>query len=923
MNWIRELLSRCAGLLHGRRLDGDLDQEVESHVDFAIEDNMRRGMTREQARTAALRAFGGVTQVKESYRAQRGVPFITVLLQDLRYAVRRLRTSPVFSLVVIVTLALGIGANTAIFTLVEGFLLRSLPVADPARLYRIGDRNTCCYHGNFENRDGDFDLFSYDLYRRLRQAAPEFEQLAAVQAGGSGYLLQYGAAAPRPLRTEFVSGNYFTTLGVGAYLGRPFADSNDRAGAPPVLVLSYSTWDTEFARDPAIVGATVYVQRHPFTVAGVAPPGFFGDRMASIPPDLWMPLSAETEIEGTNSAVTQPTTAWLYALGRLRRGTANAALQAKLSAVLREWMVQWPTFTAHGGADEIPRQHVVLAPAGGGIQKLQQQSGANLRMLMILSSVVLLISCANIASLLLARSTAQRTDVALRMALGAARFRIIRHILTESLLLSLAGGAAGLGVAWLGARAILALAYPEAHNMPLQAHPSWPVLGFTFVVCLCTGIVFSMAPAWASSQAQPAEALRGASVASRDRASMPQRTLIILQLAMSVVLLSSTFLLTQSLLNLEHRNFGIETAGRYTFQIDPRGSGYTFDRAPGLYRRIEERLGALPGIASVSFARYLPLAGNQWGSCIAVQGQSDESEDKCFSDWDRVSAQFFDAVGAPIVRGRGFTAQDNQSSVLVTVVNQAFAKKFFPGQDPIGKHFGRDGSRYSGTYQIVGVFADFVLTDPRAEPRALFLLPSTQRFTGYKDSESDAAEKASMFLDSVIIKTGGGTADVEMSVRKALAEIDPGLPIFRFVSYDSVVASNFNQERLIARLTSAFGFLSLLLASLGLYGVMSYFVARRTSEIGIRMAIGASRSLIIRMVLRGALTQLALGLAVGIPASLFMGRLMTSLLFHVSGYDPFALAAGAVALVLCAAVAALVPALRAASLDPVRALRTE
>src|SRR4051812_25351188 len=295
MDWLREMVSRCAALFHRRKLDEELDEELESHLEAAVEENLARGMTQDQARGAALRLFGGVTQIKESYRARRDIPLLTSLSRDVMYAVRRLRSSPGFALVVITTLALGIGANTAVFTLVEAFLLRSLPVADPSSLYRIGDRNTCCYHGNFENADGDFDLFSYDLYRHFRQGTPEFEQLAAVQAGGSGYSVQYGSAAPRPLRTEFVSGNYFNTLGVSTFLGRPFGDDDDHAGAAPVLVLSYVTWETEFGRDPSIVGATVYVQRHPFTVAGVAPPGFFGDRIASIPADIWMPLSAEIE----------------------------------------------------------------------------------------------------------------------------------------------------------------------------------------------------------------------------------------------------------------------------------------------------------------------------------------------------------------------------------------------------------------------------------------------------------------------------------------------------------------------------------------------------------------------------------------------------------------------------------------------------
>jgi len=924
MDWLHELLSRCTSFLRRRRLDADLEDEVESHLELAIEENMRRGMTREQAGISARRVFGGVTQIKESYRLQRGLLFFVSLGRDLRYAVRRLRSSPGFTLVAVITLALGIGANTAIFTLVQGILLRSLPVADPARLVRIGDRTSCCYNSGFEGKDGDFDLFSYDLYQQFRQAAPEFEQLAAVEAGGDGYTIAPGGSAPaRPMRTEFVSGNYFATLGVKAYAGRVFGEADDRIGAPPVMVLSYQAWDSEFARDPALIGSVVTIQKHPFIVAGVAPPGFYGDRIISIPPDFWLPLSAEVALDGANSSLPQRETAWLYALGRLRPGVNQPALQAKLSGVLRQWMLQWPDFTRNDGATVIRRQHVVLSPAGGGIQKLQQQTGDSLRLLMLLSSVVLLISCANIATLLLARSTSQRTAVALRMALGAERTRIVRQILTESVLLSTLGGLAGLAVAWLGCRAILVLAFPQAHNMPVEAHPSWTVLGFAFLVSLLTGMVFGTAPAWSSSRAEPAEALRGVNVASRDRSSLPQRLLVILQFAMSIVLLTSTLLMARSLRNLEHQNFGIETAGRYTFSIDLQGAGYTLDRLPGFYRDVEERIGAIPGVSHVSFARYIPLGGNQWGTCVIRPGEPEQTfGEKCFSDWDRVSAQFLDSLGVSIVRGRGFTARDSASSVPVVVVNQAFVKKFFPGKDPIGQHFGTE-AKFSSAFQIAGVFADFILSDPRDKARPLFLRPSMQRFAANTEQAALGAENSSMFLDQVIVSVAGPTPEVESLVRKTMAEIDPVLPVFRFSSYDSVVTSNFNQERLIARLTSAFGLLALILACVGLYGVMSYFVARRTSEIGIRMAIGASRSLIIRMVLRGALMQLIIGVAIGIPASLLLGRLMTNLLFHIRGSDPWALTGASLVLGVCAAVAALLPALRAASLDPVRALRAE
>jgi macrolide transport system ATP-binding/permease protein len=924
MDFIRTLLSRCAALFGKQRLDADLDEELRAHIDLAIEENLKRGMSEQEARRAALRDFGGVTQVTESYRAQRGLPFLEVLAQDVRYALRQLRNSPGFTLTAILTLALGIGVNTAIFTLVHGILLRSLPVTDPSRLYRIGDRDDCCYYDTFQNDDGDFDLFSYDLYLHLKQSAPEFEQLAAVEAGSNAYSVRNGSTPAKLMRSEYVSGNYFATLGVGAYAGRPLNESDDAPGAAPALVLSYRTWQTDFAADPGVVGSTVYLQMHPFTVAGVAPPGFFGDRVISNPPDLWMPLSAEPLIEGANASQKQVDEDWLYPLGRVRPGVNIGALQAKLSVALQQWLLTRSRYTDHGGAALIPRQHVVLAAAGGGIQRLQQKTGAGLRLLMILSTVVLLIACANIANLLLARCTARRSDVAVGIALGAARSRLIRQILTESVLLSLIGGAAGLAVAYAGSHTMLALAFPNAKNMPVQASPSLQVLGFAFLVSLLTGVIFGTAPAWMSSHAQPADALRGVNRSSGDRSSMPQRGLVILQVALSVVLLAGAFLMTRSLRNLEHQDFGINTANRYVLQYDPKGIGYTLDRLPALYREIEDRFSSLPGMANVSLVRYIPLGGNMWGSCVIPEGHpAPGPKDDCFAVWDRASTRFLDSIGVPIVRGRNFTAQDTATSQQVVIVNQAFAKHFFPNQDPVGKHFGVGQPQYSGTLEIAGVFADFKMSNPRGEARPLFFRPLAQQFTGYKEPEADAAEKSSMYVDFIILAFTRPQSDAEALARKTLAEIDPNLSVVHFSTYDSEVAGNFNQDRLIARLTSLFGALALVLASVGLYGVMSYVVARRTAEIGIRMSLGATRLTVVAMVLCGALLQIAIGLVLGVPAAVLAGHLMSSQLYGMSGYDPFALIAAISVLGLCAAAAGFIPARRAASIDPIQALRTE
>jgi len=846
---------------------------------------------------------------------------------DIRYALRQLRKSPGFTLTAVITLALGIGANTAIFTLVQGILLRSLPVTDPSRLYRIGDNGDCCVEGGFPGNagdTGDFTIFSTDLYQYIRDSTPEFEQLAAMQAGGNTWSVRRGSAPAKPLHAEFVSGNYFATLGLGAYIGRPFSDKDDTPSSAPAIVISYKAWQGEYASDPSIVGSTLYVQTKPFTVVGVAPPGFFGDRISDTPPDFWLPLQTEPYVDGESAILHHPESHWLYLLGRMRSGTVIAALQTKIGVTLRQWLSTRPTLTANGGASLIPKMHVVLTPGGGGIQNLQQQTGKGLKMLMILSSVVLLIACANIANLLLARSTGRRADMALRMALGAARPRLMRQILTESLLLGCIGGLAGLLVAYAGTHSILAVAFPDSRNMPVGASPSLPILGFAFLVSLLTGVLFGTAPAWLSTRAKPAEALRGANRSTRDRSSLPQMALVVLQAALSLVLLAGAILMTRTLINLQHQNFGITTTNRYVLHLDPEGAGYFVNRLPGLYRQLEDRFDALPGVNSVGMATYSPLEGNNWGECVIQQGHpAPRPGDKCGSTWDRVSTHFLDAIGVPIVRGRGFTEQDTANSPQVVVVNETFVKKFFPHQDPIGQHFGIDFPQYSGSFEIVGVFADFKLNNPRDEIRPVYLRPLAQRFSGYAEPEMNSGEIQSMFIDSIVIRFATPQPNAEALIRRSLAAVDPNLTMNDLRTMDAQVAGNFDQERLVAQLSSLFGILSLILASVGLYGVMSYLVARRTGEIGIRMALGATRNSVVGMIMRGVLWQVVIGLCLGIPASVYAGYLMKSLLYGVGSYDAWALAGAPLMLVVCAAAAGFIPARRAASVDPMKALRTE
>ena len=845
-------------------------------------------------------------------------------MSNFKFALRQFQKSPGFAVTIMLTISLGIGANTAIFTLVHAILLKSLPVANPATLYRIGDLDDCCVNGGYQNDNGDFDLFSYDLYRHLQDNTPEFEQLAAFQSGQNMMTVRVGNTMAKSERTEYVSGNYFSTFGVGAYAGRMFQPSDDVPGAAPVAVISYAAWQASHAGDSNIVGSTFFIQSHPVTIVGIAPPGFFGDRVNDSPPAFWIPLNAEPVLEGATTLLKVSESNWLYVLGRMKPGVAPKALEAKISASLRQWLATQSAYTTNGNDKEIPKQHVVLTPGGGGIQNLQQETGDGLRLLSGISALVLLVACANIANLLLARGTARRGETTIRTALGAGRPVLIRQLLTESVILALAGGIIGIAIAYLGARTILTLAFPEASQMPIHASPSPVILGFAFLLSLLTGVIFGMVPAWISSHADPAEALRGMNRSVGDRSLLPQKALIVLQAALSLVLLVGAGLMTQTLRNLEHQNFGITTANRYVIHIDPMGAGYNLGTIVTLNQRLVDEFKALPGVKSVGLALYSALEGNNWGEGVFVEGRpAPGPEEHNGSSWDRVSPQFFETIGQPVIRGRGFTDQDTASSAMVAVVNQAFAKKFFPKADPIGQHFGTFEQKYANSYEIVGIVADAKYNNPRDEFRPMYFRPMTQLNRNVTEPNSFMAESRSIYPNSITVQYAGEAASLESMARRTLANINPDLTIVSFKSLDYQVANNFNGERLISRLTGLFGLLALALASVGLYGITAYSVARRTNEIGVRMALGANRGNVVSLVMSQALLLVAVGLAIGIPVALLGGLLMRTQLYGVKIYDPGTLAAAVVVLSFFAALAGFIPARRAASIEPMHALRVE
>jgi predicted permease len=916
MRWVRQLFSRQ------RRYD-DLSVSIREHLEEKTEELMEEGLSREEAMCQARKHFGNVTLIEEQSREAWQWPAIESVWADVRSGLRQLRKAPGFAITVVLTMALGIGANTAIFTLVHAVLLKSLPVGDPQSLYRLGDKEEGSLTAGLQNENGDFDVFSYRLYRHLRESTPEFAELAAMQIGPNPIGVRRGSDIAVTRASEVVSGNYFRTLGVGAFAGRTLTDDDDRLGAPPAAVMSYQSWQTAYAADPSVIGATFYLQSQPVRIVGIAAAGFYGDRLSIDPPAFWIPLAAEPLLLGANSTLEHADECWLYAIGRVRPGTALVPLQEKISANLRQWLLAQDAYTRYGIAKIAPKLHVVLTPAGTGIRDLQQQTSRELYLLLAISGFVLLVACANVANLLLARGGKRRTEISMRIALGAARRRLIRQMLTESALLGCLGGLAGLAVAYGGTRLLLALAYPGSPHAAIQTGPSAAVLGFAFLLSLATGVVFGMAPAWIISHGDPAEALRSGARLAGDRTGTAQRRLIVVQTALSLALLAGAGMLTRSLVNLEQQDFGIETANRYVMHLDPQAAGYGPEQLAALIRTLEQRFGAIPWVERVGVALYSPLDAQPWSFQVFIPGRPDPGHSTQEVLMDRVSPDFFGAVGQPVIRGRGFTLHDAGGSPPVALVNRTFIRKYFPGEDPIGKRFGNYGQEDPAACEIVGVVADAKYTDPRKPATPMFFRPILQWQETLTDPTSISIENLSHYFGAMVLSVRATPQNLENTVRRTLADVNPNLSVIDLHSFEFAVASNLNPERLIARLTALFGLLTLAVAAVGLYGATSYQVSQRAREIGLRMAFGAGRGRVVRLVLLGALMPVALGLAVGVPLVPIGAGFLRHTLYLVQPYDPVSLAAAGLVLSAAAAIAAFIPARRAAAIDPVRALGSE
>jgi macrolide transport system ATP-binding/permease protein len=895
----------------------DLDDELAAHFRMAVQDRLARGEHPADAERNAGREFGNEILVRETTRDMWAWAAWDRLAQDLKYALRRMRSNQAFTLIAVLTLALGIGVNTAIFTLVHAVMFNRLPVARPTELYRLGRGDNCCVMSGYQNGQ-DFALFSYELYKTLRDSTPEIQHLAAFQAAPSTVAVRRsGSSEPgNSFKLEFVSSNYFELFGLRPALGGFFAASDEIRGAS-TLVLSYRAWQNYFGGDRRVVGSSLLIKDKPFTVIGVAPPGFYGETLRADPPDCWVPAAALTLLDGANNVFDRPGSQWLYLMGRIPSGIPPAGLESKIDAEAKRWFYQQAgTSPSRKVRRAIESQFVPLDPAGGGVETMSIAYRNGLVLLMSLSSLVLLIACANVANLLLARGTAMRAQNALKVALGASRARMIRQALLDSLLLALAGGAAGLALAFAAARLIVLLAFRGARYVPISTAPSGSVLIFAIAVSVATGLLFGIVPAWIETRSDPVEALRGASRSTHATAILPQRILVVAQAMLSLVLLTGAGLLTESLWNLERQHFGFRTSQRVIVKVNPALEDYSPERLTAVYRVLQQRLAELPGVTEVGLATYLPMTRNNRNGHIVIEGSQNDYEPGDVS-WVRVGPGYFDAIGTRLLQGRAIDESDRAGSLRTAVVNQTFVERYCKGRNPIGMRFGNDSGDHATYYQIVGIVEDAKYSDTYRPAYPTYFLSLLQ-----PELNSKGTLSGDDFIGGIALHVNSTDGNLEPLLRRAIVQVDTNLGVTGVIAYTEQLALNFTKERLLAVLTQLFGALALALASIGLYAMVALSAGRRTAEIGVRMALGASRGGVIVMILRGALMQVVLGIVIGLPVSAAAARLIEHQLFGVPAFHPATMAGATVLLIACVA-AAILPAGRAARVDPMRALRME
>ncbi|MGD0221884.1 MAG: ABC transporter permease [Terriglobia bacterium] len=834
---------------------------------------------------------------------------MTTLYQDLKYGLRTLARNPGFTAVAVMTLALGIGANTAIFSLLNALMLRELPVQKPEQLVLLG-------RGRAGGSMDDFastELYSYPFYRAMRQKNQVFSDVSAMLS--LIFTKMHGAVGGSPeletMDVQLVSGSYFSFLGVKPVLGRSFTEAEDApAGGHAVAMVSYSWWNRRLARDPAAVGKTVTLGSTVYTIIGITPPGFFGTSVGESP-DLWIPLSMEKQVSPGWNGLDNNTFQSLYILGRLKTGVSAGQAQANVNLLARQiWQEQAGSTLTQRQQEVLQHAQIQLTSAARGLSRIRYRASLPLQILMAVVGLVLLIACANIANLLLARATTRQREIAVRISLGAGRARLIRQMLTENLLLALSGGALGVAFAGWASNGLLAMVPHGAEPLPIDVAPDARVLVFTLLVSLATAFLCGIAPALRATRVALSPSLqegRGAiSVASRNPLA---RALIVSQVALSLSLLIGAGLFLRTLVNLSNVDTGFNKENVLMFGIDPPSVGYKEDlRLVNLYQQIEQRVSALPGVSAASIS-FFTFDQGEWTDSVSVIGRTPTPEDDMAATHNVVGPGYFAAMGIPVLVGRVFGPQDTGASPKVAIINETFARWYLPGGSPIGRHFGLGGDpAHSNDIEVVGVVKNAKYQDLRERPFPAAYYPYAQHV---------------QYLNDFEVRYSGRPDVIISEVRQAIGQVDHSLPVVHEGTMVEQVNRSLAGQTLIARLSTFFGVLAAFLACIGIYGLMSYAVTRRTNEIGIRMALGAERSGVLWMVMRESLTLVAVGVAIGIPAALAAGRLVSSVLYDTKATDPVTITASALVMIAVAALAGYLPARRAAKVDPMVALRYE
>jgi predicted permease len=886
------LAARCAALFRRKRLEANLDEELQAHLGMLIDENLRRGMAPQEARYAALRSFGGVEQARETYREQRGLPMIETLVQDLRYGLRQLRSNPGFTIVAVLTLALGIGANTAIFSLVDAFLLRNLPVKDPQQLVLV---NRVTPKGQMESD------FPYPAFEQFRDRNHSFSGIFAWDDSTMSVTVDGQAEF---LSGDFVSGSYFRVLGVGAEAGRTFTPDDDRTGGAPAAVISHNYWKRRFSLDPAVIGKPIYLGGTPFTVVGVTSPTFFGRNVAGRSADVTLPMFVHPRL-----ALKDHDTFEIMA--RLRPGVTPEQARADLQVIYQQ------TLTDAAGSrlfpeleQQIRAQKIELKPGSRGVGQPSDHFAAEMRILMWVVGITLLIACVNVANLLLARAAGRRKEVALRLALGASRGRLIRQLLSESALLAILGGSLGFLFARWGVSALVAVLSLGGEAIPFTLKPDPVILGFTAGVSLLTGVLFGLAPALTGSRVEVNPALKGTEGATESRSWRGGlgKPLVAAQVALSLVLLVGAGLLIRTLRAAYSIDNGFERDRVLFAWVYPALNGYDHAREMRLYRELLEKMNSVPGIQWATLSRYRPFVARPEKN---VWVQSSEIAEPREVYYDPVAPRFFRAMQIGQLQGRDFSSVDTETAPKVAVISESMARTFFPNQNPIGRRLGFDGPQSAGDMQIVGVVRDtrhHLLENGSLD--AVYI-PYTQA------APDDYGQMNLVFRSAV------DPAGVIAALRHQARSVDKDQPLSGIETPAADLDEYLGDHRWLAALLGFFGALALVLASIGLYGTMSYAVGKRTRELGIRMALGAQRNDMLRMILRETFYLVATGIAVGIPLAIASKRLVASMIFGVTVTDPVAISIAVLVMLATGFLAGYVPARRATKVDPMVALRYE